>query len=135
MGAPGEVVFLLECEMGGEDLSKGCGDGRAGNAADLSGGVWDAKREHRLWGEHRKVSKPRGREAIRAGTVWVLLVASRLVPENNADLVVRAFEKVKTPRLLAIAGNANYRSAFVDRLKETKDTRVKFLVTCGTRSM
>jgi glycosyltransferase involved in cell wall biosynthesis len=55
------------------------------------------------------------------------LVASRLVPENNADLVVRAFEKVKTPRLLAIAGNANYRSAFVDRLKETKDTRVKFL--------
>jgi glycosyltransferase involved in cell wall biosynthesis len=35
------------------------------------------------------------------------LVASRLVPENNADLIVRAFEKVKTSRMLAIAGNAN----------------------------
>jgi glycosyltransferase involved in cell wall biosynthesis len=59
------------------------------------------------------------------------LVASRLVPENNADLIVKAFEKVKTPRLLAIAGNANYRSAFVDRLKETKDPRVKFLGHVG----
>jgi glycosyltransferase involved in cell wall biosynthesis len=59
------------------------------------------------------------------------LVASRLVPENNADLIVRAFEKVTTPRLLAIAGNANYRSAFVDRLKETKDPRVKFLGHVG----
>jgi len=59
------------------------------------------------------------------------LVASRLVPENNADLIVRAFEKVKTPRLLAIAGSANYRSAFVDRLKATKDTRVKFLGHVG----
>jgi glycosyltransferase involved in cell wall biosynthesis len=59
------------------------------------------------------------------------LVASRLVPENNADLIVRAFEKVKTERLLAIAGNANYRSTFVERLKETKDTRVKFLGHVG----
>jgi glycosyltransferase involved in cell wall biosynthesis len=59
------------------------------------------------------------------------LVASRLVPENNADLIVRAFEKLKTPRLLAIAGNANYRSAFVDRLRETKDTRIKFLGHVG----
>ena len=59
------------------------------------------------------------------------LVASRLVPENNADLIVRAFEKVKTTRSLAIAGNANYRSAFVDRLKETKDARVKFLGHVG----
>ena len=59
------------------------------------------------------------------------LIASRLVPENNADLIVRAFEKVKTTRLLAIAGNANYRSAFVDRLKETKDSRVRFLGHVG----
>jgi len=59
------------------------------------------------------------------------LVASRLVPENNADLIVRAFEKVKTTRLLAIAGNANYRSAFVDQLKQTKDSRVKFLGHVG----
>jgi glycosyltransferase involved in cell wall biosynthesis len=55
------------------------------------------------------------------------LVASRLVPENNADLIVRGFEKLKTERRLAIAGAANYRSAFVDQLKKTKDKRVMFL--------
>jgi glycosyltransferase involved in cell wall biosynthesis len=59
------------------------------------------------------------------------LVASRLVPENNADLIVKAFEKVKSTRSLAIAGNANYRSGFVDCLKETKDARVKFLGHVG----
>lgn len=60
------------------------------------------------------------------------LVASRLVPENNADLIVRAFEKVCTSRKLAIAGNANYRSAFVDRLKQTQDRRVLFLGHVGS---
>jgi glycosyltransferase involved in cell wall biosynthesis len=55
------------------------------------------------------------------------LVASRLVPENNADLIVQAFERVRTPRLLAIAGGANYRSDFVDNLKRTADGRVRFL--------
>jgi glycosyltransferase involved in cell wall biosynthesis len=59
------------------------------------------------------------------------LVASRLVPENSADLIIRGFEKVRTPRLLAIAGNANYRSAFVDRLKRTTDARVRFLGHVG----
>src|SRR5229473_4106732 len=59
------------------------------------------------------------------------LVASRLVPENNADLIVQAFEKVGTQRVLAIAGNSNYRSAFVDRLRETKDPRVELLGQVG----
>jgi len=59
------------------------------------------------------------------------LVASRLVPENNADLIVRAFENVKTTRKLAIAGNANYRSEFVDLLRKTTDSRVKFLGHVG----
>jgi glycosyltransferase involved in cell wall biosynthesis len=59
------------------------------------------------------------------------LIASRLVPENNADLIVGAFEKVKTSRILAIAGNANYRSDFVNRLKKTRDPRVKFLGHVG----
>jgi glycosyltransferase involved in cell wall biosynthesis len=59
------------------------------------------------------------------------LVASRLVPENNADLILQAFERVKTTRILAIAGEANYRSPFVDRLKGTRDVRVKFLGHVG----
>jgi glycosyltransferase involved in cell wall biosynthesis len=59
------------------------------------------------------------------------LIASRLVPENNADLIVREFERVRTSRVLAIAGNANYRSAFVDRLRKTGDRRVRFLGHVG----
>jgi glycosyltransferase involved in cell wall biosynthesis len=59
------------------------------------------------------------------------LIASRLVPENNADLIMDAFERVKTSRILAIAGGANYKSAFIDRLKQTKDPRVRFLGHVG----
>ncbi len=55
------------------------------------------------------------------------LVASRLVPENNADLILQAFERLSSNRLLAIAGDANYRSEFVERLKQTRDPRVRFL--------
>lgn len=55
------------------------------------------------------------------------LIASRLVPENNADLIVKAFEQVRGKRLLAIAGEANYRSEFVERLRKTRDPRVRFL--------
>ena len=60
-------------------------------------------------------------------TLQYYLIASRLVPENNADLIVQAFERTRSDRLLAIAGGANYRSAFVDRLKQTRDSRIRFL--------
>ena len=59
------------------------------------------------------------------------LILSRMVPENNADLIVRAFERLRTSRMLAIAGDANYRSAFVDRLKQTRDGRVRFIGHIG----
>ena len=55
------------------------------------------------------------------------LVASRLEPENNADLTIRAFEKVKTDKKLIIAGGANYKSNFIEELKTTKDPRIHFL--------
>ncbi len=59
------------------------------------------------------------------------LIASRLVPENNADLIIKGFERLRSNRLLAIAGDANYRSAFVDALKQTRDPRVRFLGHVG----
>ncbi|MBZ5564090.1 MAG: glycosyltransferase [Acidobacteriia bacterium] len=55
------------------------------------------------------------------------LIASRLVPENNADVIIEAFGRVNTRRVLAIAGSANYRSAFIERIRQTKDPRVRFL--------
>jgi len=55
------------------------------------------------------------------------LIASRLVPENNADLIVKAFEQVRTDRLLVIAGGANYQSPWVQQLRATQDPRIRFL--------
>jgi glycosyltransferase involved in cell wall biosynthesis len=55
------------------------------------------------------------------------LIASRLVPENNAGMIIEGFQKSSTQRLLAIAGDANYRSAFVSELKKTAGGRVRFL--------
>lgn len=58
-------------------------------------------------------------------------IASRLEPENNADLIVQAFKRVKTSKKLLIAGGANYQSQFIQKLtkktKKTKDKRVRFL--------
>ena len=59
------------------------------------------------------------------------LIASRMVPENNADLIVKAFEQTRTRRILAIAGGVNYKSEFVERLKQTRDPRVRFLGHIG----
>lgn len=46
------------------------------------------------------------------------LIASRLVPENSADMILDGVRRASTKRLLAIAGEANYRSPFVTRLRQ-----------------
>lgn len=56
-----------------------------------------------------------------------LLVVCRLEPENNTDLVIRAFERVQTDKKLAIVGGVNYRSAYAQQLRRTRDPRVVFL--------
>ena len=55
------------------------------------------------------------------------LIASRLVPENNAALIVDGFKKAATSRVLAIAGGVNYNSDFVEDLKRNAGDRVRFL--------
>jgi glycosyltransferase involved in cell wall biosynthesis len=60
------------------------------------------------------------------------LIASRMVSENNPDLIVQAFEKLKTDKLLAVAGGVNYRSEFVRKLQQTRDPRIKFLGHVGS---
>lgn len=56
-----------------------------------------------------------------------VLYVSRLEPENNADMVIEAFGKIKTSMPLAIVGDAPYAKDYITRLKSTKDRRVKFL--------
>lgn len=55
------------------------------------------------------------------------LVVTRLEPENNPDITVRAFEGVRTDKKLVIVGGANYRSRFVKSLMSTRDRRIVFL--------
>jgi glycosyltransferase involved in cell wall biosynthesis len=56
-----------------------------------------------------------------------ILYVSRLEPENNAHLVIEAYERVQTDMPLVIVGGAPYAEEYIRRLKSTKDKRVKFL--------
>ena len=55
-----------------------------------------------------------------------VLYVSRLEPENNALLLVKAFEKVKTDLKLVVVGDAPYSSEYIKALRKTKDSRILF---------
>lgn len=60
------------------------------------------------------------------------LIASRLIPDNNADLIVEAVVKSGVGRILAIAGGADYKGnkierAFISKLRALGGDKVKFL--------
>jgi glycosyltransferase involved in cell wall biosynthesis len=54
------------------------------------------------------------------------LYVSRMEPENNALLVVRAFERARTGRKLVMVGDAPYAADYIARVKATKDPRILF---------
>ncbi|MDZ4860860.1 MAG: DUF1972 domain-containing protein [Candidatus Hydrogenedentes bacterium] len=54
------------------------------------------------------------------------LFVSRLEPENNAHVLVKAFEGVKTDMQLLIVGSAPFADDYIRELKATKDPRIKF---------
>lgn len=56
-----------------------------------------------------------------------VLYVSRLEPENNAHVVIEAFQGVATELPLAVVGDAPYASAYIDSLRATGDPRVRFL--------
>jgi glycosyltransferase involved in cell wall biosynthesis len=54
------------------------------------------------------------------------LYVSRFEPENNAHLVVQAFEKVKTSKQLVVVGDAPYAKEYIDKVRTTRDPRIIF---------
>jgi glycosyltransferase involved in cell wall biosynthesis len=52
------------------------------------------------------------------------LIASRLIPENHADLIAEAYLQSGSKKKLLIAGGANYDSAFHARLRELSGANV-----------
>lgn len=76
------------------------------------------------------VGRTRDPEGIRKyglQTNKYILYVSRLEPENNAHLVIEAFEQVKTDFALVIVGDAPYADDYKRKLHATRDKRVKFL--------
>lgn len=55
-----------------------------------------------------------------------ILYVSRLEPENNAHLVIKAFEKVKSDLKLVVVGDAPYSNEYIKELRNTKDPRIIF---------
>lgn len=55
-----------------------------------------------------------------------ILFVSRLTPENQADLLLRAFAQYRGPLKLVICGGANYEHAYLRKLESLADDRVIF---------
>ena len=55
-----------------------------------------------------------------------ILYVGRFVPENDIDLLIRAFKKVKTEKKLVIIGDAPYAEKYKRYLHEISDNRVIF---------
>ena len=54
------------------------------------------------------------------------LYVSRFEPENNTHLVVKAFEKVRTSKKLAVVGDAPYAREYIEKVRATRDPRIIF---------
>ncbi len=65
-------------------------------------------------------------EALGAAPGEYFLYVSRFEPENNAHLVVRAFEKVETSKRLLMVGDAPYAEEYIKEVRATRDPRILF---------
>src|SRR5207247_10534427 len=59
------------------------------------------------------------------------LYVSRLEPENNAHVVINAFEQVPSEKKLLMVGDAPYAPAYIEGLKSTVDPRIHFTGEIG----
>ncbi len=55
------------------------------------------------------------------------LYVSRLEPENNAHIFIKAYESIQTELPFIIVGDAPYAKTYIDNLRSTKDKRIIFL--------
>lgn len=54
------------------------------------------------------------------------LIVGRLIPDNNADIIVKGFEKSTSKKKLVIVGDVPYRDTYADSIKKTTDPRILF---------
>ncbi|MBI4464753.1 MAG: glycosyltransferase, partial [Acidobacteria bacterium] len=76
--------------------------------------------------EDQRVSSTACLERLGLEPDGYFLYVSRLEPENNALLVVRAFERVATDKKLVIVGDAPYARSYIAQVQATSDPRISF---------
>jgi glycosyltransferase involved in cell wall biosynthesis len=54
------------------------------------------------------------------------LVIGRLIPDNNADLIIKGFLKSNSNKMLVIVGDVPYKDSYASSLKKIKDERLIF---------
>jgi glycosyltransferase involved in cell wall biosynthesis len=54
------------------------------------------------------------------------LVVGRLIPDNNADLIINGFIKSNSKKKLVIVGDVSYKDSYASNLKKIKDERLVF---------
>jgi glycosyltransferase involved in cell wall biosynthesis len=54
------------------------------------------------------------------------LVVGRLIPDNNADLVVNGFKKASTGKKLVVVGDVPYKDEYADRIKSEASDKIFF---------
>jgi glycosyltransferase involved in cell wall biosynthesis len=54
------------------------------------------------------------------------LVIGRLIPDNNADLIIKGFLKSKSKKKLVVVGDVPYKDSYASNLKKIKDERLVF---------
>ena len=80
------------------------------------------------YGANIRVNTVNAGELVRRGLTpgGYLLFVSRLSPENQADLLLRAFARYRGPLKLVICGAANYEHSHFRQLQKLADERVIF---------
>lgn len=54
------------------------------------------------------------------------LIVGRLVPDNNADIIVEGFEKAKTKKKLVVVGDVPYKDDYADKIKSHASDKIIF---------
>jgi glycosyltransferase involved in cell wall biosynthesis len=79
------------------------------------------------YGENIAISqKPELLKSYNLSNGEYYLIVGRLIPDNNASLIVEGFKQSRTRRKLVIVGDVPYSDAYADSLKQTKDPRIIF---------
>ena len=100
------------------------------DARDVQQYYWRTFRKSSTWIPYGSpVGKVESQDALRQFGIQsrqYVLYVSRLEPENNAHVVIRAFEDVKTDMPLVVVGDAPYSQDYIRKLKATRDPRILF---------